>query len=268
MREDMPKVIIDLPREGSFLRNRKSGLRLRGEKLRRVLDTLDEYDSGPSTFPMCMRNRYTGWFGTKRQTDRLNPLERFLKKQVGRNWNAIHSEISRRLDNRTVVNGRHFWTHVEQYVELHCYIADDGFAYVREYSGYKVSGLYVHPTTNILCFQKVSSSVRNPKKGKFFQSLEKYGVGKHNPEDFRVISKGIILERRSGVWFINTYVPYLPDDVVGFKYAVDKVTGKPKSIPIYFKELKYHPAFRLVSTRQMGKKELKRYKTEISGNPF
>jgi hypothetical protein len=98
-----------------------------------------------------------GWHA-KEFSDVLNPLRRYLRKQVGRPWNTIYSEMTRALDKRTVA-GLHIWDHVAHEVETHTYLGADGktvypcprWRWVSEENKMPVSGLFVHPRTGLLC---------------------------------------------------------------------------------------------------------------------
>lgn len=59
----------------------------------------------------------TGWRDNKFK-DKLNPVERWLEKQVGRQWDDIYSEVRQRFDARTTA-GRHIlFDHLLGYVEF------------------------------------------------------------------------------------------------------------------------------------------------------
>jgi len=93
-----------------------------------------------------------GW-DAKEFSDLIGPLRKYLRKQIGRPWNDVYSELSQVLDKRSL-SGRHIWTHVFQEVERYARSVD-GVFYLppRRGSGYlRVSGLFVHPKTGILCW--------------------------------------------------------------------------------------------------------------------
>jgi hypothetical protein len=74
MRSDMHKVIVDRPRFPGRARKGRSA---------REIEDLPAKQG--------MRRPY-GWWG-KEFNDHLQPLRRFLHKQVGRPWNKVDSEI-------------------------------------------------------------------------------------------------------------------------------------------------------------------------------
>jgi len=99
MRKDMAKVVTEGPRRGHGNSSNKWGRRL----------TRDEYsldDHGASRAPIARRRQY-GW-DAKEFSDLLGPLRRYLRKQVGRPWDKVWSEITQSIVRR--FDGRRFGT--------------------------------------------------------------------------------------------------------------------------------------------------------------
>jgi hypothetical protein len=107
MRADMKEVIVDTGRAGGL------------PPTRRPIDVWDEDE--PPVRHERMRNVTEG----KAQRDRLAPLKRFLRGQVGRPWTKVWSEICAEADARTVL-GFHLRTHVRDYVDVRCTVDRDG----------------------------------------------------------------------------------------------------------------------------------------------
>ena len=267
MRHDMWKVITDLPRAGSHTRNRKTHLRLRDDEVNSLLlEDLDDHDLGPRKFSMSPGSKHQDQYDQKSSTDRLNPLRRFLLSQVGSLWNNVHSEMSKHLDNRTMMKGRHFWTHVFMEVRLGCYFGRDGKIYDSKWgSVYEVTGFFVHPSKGTLC-HRPHGPYRVSQKFRFMNRLAKFGfsqfVNSHlrqNEEwqNFRIVSDLLVLEKKSGGWFIHTFAHHEPHDIVG--WTSPHPTTK-SVFPIYFVNRKNHTSLYLKSSRQMGKKDLKKHK--------
>src|SRR5262245_46473977 len=137
MREDMSKVVIERPREGHSLLSSKTRLRVKR------YDPDKEYDDLPKRVSGS-RSKYIRAEQTKHFSDLLGPLLRFLRKNVGRPWNLVYSEMKEFLDDRKVT-GRHVFEHVDTEVETHALIGDDGEVYTWGYGGrlQPVYGLYV-----------------------------------------------------------------------------------------------------------------------------
>src|SRR5438876_11302734 len=122
MRKDMAKVVTEAPRRGHANRSSKWGRRL----------TKDEYaldDHGASRAPFS-RHRQYGW-NAKEFSDSLGPLRGYLRKQVGRPWDKVWSEIATTLDCRWLT-GPHFFAHIRWGGELHGWAGADGR---RHYNG-------------------------------------------------------------------------------------------------------------------------------------
>src|SRR5476649_123720 len=97
MRPDMFKVIVERPR-----------LRSRGPS------ALKARDDDETKVPMG-RGR-----GTKELNENLAPLERFLRRNVGRPWNNVFSEIRAGLSLRSAVQ-KHVRDHLQLMVDLHVF---------------------------------------------------------------------------------------------------------------------------------------------------
>jgi hypothetical protein len=160
MRSDMKKVVVERPRWGSRLRNRKFGA-----KLRYVPD--HDYDEQPKK----ARGFESYEHGGKRFTDVLGPLYRYLDKNVGRPWDKVYSEMCASLDKRKVT-GQHIFDHLKHMVERECHVGDDGKVRYNQYRhGYfgqqpeqEVSGYYVHPRTGLLCLAKRRETYRQERR--------------------------------------------------------------------------------------------------------
>lgn len=106
MREDIAKVICERPRRG--------GKYVRKKSHRRQLNRIDE-DASLKGESMHRRRIY-GW-RAKEFNDFLEPIKGFLKKNAGRPWNKISSELSKLIPKDSTTN-IHVWTHINQYVEI------------------------------------------------------------------------------------------------------------------------------------------------------
>jgi hypothetical protein len=148
MRDDMSKVVTERPRKGHGNKSNKTT----GPRIRRY-DPEREYDE-PTRLPIARFRQY-GW-DAKEFSDLINPLKRYLRTCIGKPWRKVHSELSQKLDRRSV-SGSHIWDHVMREIEVDCFIGDDGLAYsndrrylVGRTSEYPIAGLYVHPKTGLV----------------------------------------------------------------------------------------------------------------------
>src|ERR1043166_2922797 len=63
-------------------------------------------------------------FSRKELNENIEPLRRYLRRQVGRPWNDVYSEISQHLRPTNAVQ-QHVRDHVRWEVELHASVIDD-----------------------------------------------------------------------------------------------------------------------------------------------
>ena len=150
MRSDMQKVIVERPRLlRARWKNRKTALRLTTQQNIDALRNGEDYDSGPSR---ASSRRHEKWLN-----ENLAPLERYLRRQSGRPWDKVYSEIRERIDARSAT-GLHVLQHLEDCIALNTFLKD-GKVFERGRWGWvqEVRGLYVHP---------VSGLMRSPKPGK------------------------------------------------------------------------------------------------------
>jgi len=155
MREDMAKVVTERPRRGHGNPSKKTT----GPRIR-AYDPDRDYDE-PTRLPIARGRQYG--YDCKEFSDRLGPLKRYLRSCIGRPWNKIHSELSQKLDRRSL-SGSHIWDHLRWEIETDCYMGADRLAYPtrRTYglSEVPVHGLYVHPKTGLIREQDLSRKRR------------------------------------------------------------------------------------------------------------
>jgi hypothetical protein len=157
MRDDMAKVVTERPRRGHGNQSKKTT----GLPIRRYDPDVD-YDE-PVRLPVS-RGRQYGW-NAKEFSDLINPLKRYLRSCIGRPWNKVHSELSQKLDRRSI-SGSHIWDHVMREIETDCYIGPDRLAYSnnRRYGGGEgpLVGLYVDPRNLLIREQRPRIRRRSP----------------------------------------------------------------------------------------------------------
>jgi hypothetical protein len=138
----MKKVVVERPRSGSRGRNRKFGARLR------YVEGHD-YEEQPRK-ALGFESYRSAKCAEKEFTDVLNPLERFLRSNLGRPWDKVYSELCAGLDKRKTT-GLHIFQHLKHMVISDCYFGEDGKVYSYGWGGYPVRAFYVHPRTGLLC---------------------------------------------------------------------------------------------------------------------
>jgi hypothetical protein len=251
MRSDMAKVVTEAPRHGHANPSRKWGRRLRK----------DEYeldDHGPMRVSSARRRQYTNW---KDFSDVLGPLRRYLRKQVGRPWDKVWSEITQTLDRRSLT-GQHIFDHISWEVEQHAWVDSDGRVYRKRQWGSiePIRGLYVHPVTRLL---------RHAPEGRFrYQggafldaqaTLRAFGLPASTAEDIRLyrVDGMRVWERRDCGWFIHTY-RRVPEQLIR---VITRSDGS--EMPIYGTA-----RLERIATKQASKKEIRRASRLLSGDPL
>lgn len=152
MRADMYKVIVDRPRSlsRSFSKLRNEYRAAKKFKLDVDGDVCDEF----SRRILPIRSRRVG-YDYKEFNDLLSPLQRYLKKQVGRPWADVWSEICS-VNSADSKMQWHLRCHVLGAVYLNCCYASDGMGAVQVMGAGRHfpigrGALYVDPETSNLC---------------------------------------------------------------------------------------------------------------------
>src|SRR5688572_27314763 len=176
MRNDMAKVVTERPRRGHGSPSKKWGRRLLPSEYE-----LDDHGTGRAPIARC-RQYSSNW---KDFSDLLGPLRRYLRKQVGRPWDKVWSEIAQTLDSRSLT-GLHIFDHIRWEVEQEAWIGEDGRLYHKRRWGsiQLVDGLYIHPVTGLLCCGPESRWVS--RGGAFLRAstaLRRFGIAVGDAED-------------------------------------------------------------------------------------
>lgn len=251
MRQDMAKVVTEAPRGGHANPSKKWGRRL----------TKDEYgldDHGPSRAPISAHRQY-GWHA-KEFSDVLGPLRRYLRKQVGRPWDKVWSEIWQTLDSRSLT-GQHIFDHIRWEVEQDAYIGADGRLYDRGRESHVevMGGLYVHPVTRLLCYKRVPFGFRGGPFLKAQGALRAFGIEASTVAGIRRYRvDGLRLwELRGCGWFIHKY-RHVPERIVRVIVRSDG-----RQVPIYSAA-----HCERASTKQASRKELRDARPLLQQDPL
>lgn len=252
MRKDMAKVVTEAPRRGHANSSRKWGRRLTKDKY--ALD-----DHGASRGPISRRRQY-GW-NAKEFSDVLGPLRRYLRKQVGRPWDKVWSEISQTLDDRSLT-GQHIFDHIRWEVEQDAWIGDDGRLYHKRGWGVieLVTGLYVHPLNRLLCCRPERGwASRGTAFVKAQTALRVFGIVSSTAQDIRRyrVDGLLVWEHRDGCWFIHTY-RYVPAQLVR---VITRSDGR--DVHLYGS-----PHYERAATKQAAKKEIRDAQTLLRRDPL
>ena len=140
MRSDMHKVIVERPRRGGGVGTRPGRRR--------------DYDDLPVREGMRRRHVLAG--SEKALNEHLAPLERYLRKQVGRPWNAVYRDICARIRPDSAVQ-LHVRQHIRDYVEFDVEPGSRGVVYSAVHARFgagrfplRAGTMYVHPRSGLL----------------------------------------------------------------------------------------------------------------------
>lgn len=245
MREDMFKVIVERPRWG-----RKYAAK---SKLR--------YDKVPGRKHATGRRQVLEHRGyTKSLNENLAPLKRYLKKQVGRPWNKVYSEISEHLDASSTVK-QHVRDHLSDFIMIEVTVARDGSFMAGNHWGRPNppelwwAELYVDPNDGLI--KRTEKLCRKLRVPYYRDKLRKdrvrraKGIREHN---LRVLGETRFLVKLKGCWFqVDTdHVPVDRfDRVLHGQDLLEALSGASPDDAL---------TWRIMAKHQLSKKELKREK--------
>jgi hypothetical protein len=155
MRKDMKKVIIDRGRLGTAAKRNRSCNKINIHDL----DENGDYDPQyPSKISPMKEAQFVEGYDTKQQAELMGPVLKYLRKQVGRLWDDVWSEI---CENNKDFMGDHLKRHIQWEVSTKTYMEDGqimcGEIHYPIRDSWGRSQFYVHPETEILCVTKDSS---------------------------------------------------------------------------------------------------------------
>jgi len=142
MRSDFKKLLCE--------RERRLGIGPpppKGEKKKRQADEAQDYEDWAAGGKVSMKKSFYGLSRrTKELNENLTPLLNFLKKNIGRKWDDVYSEIKASCPSEGAVNA-HIYQHLFQFVEKDAVIRN-GIPYTpphrrfSRYGGFKDEELY------------------------------------------------------------------------------------------------------------------------------
>lgn len=210
-----------------------------------------------------MKARYrTGWM-SKQFNENLNPLWGIVRKNVGRKWDDVYSELCEVFDKRSVIN-QHILDHLFQYVETKAFIAADGRLWSPGGWGKPVPlsssryDYYVDPLTGIL------RSTNHPT----YRQGERERVLKRKQEQLktcRVINDTTELHCIENVWYEITFERCVGKNQIRWRDPTTYTKASMYNTTVY--PVKYDVLLKTdvsanrvaVSKRQLSHKEKKKY---------
>jgi hypothetical protein len=149
-------------------------------------------------------------------TDVLNPLKRFLQKNIGRPWDKVYSDLRGGLDVRKVT-GRHVFQHLERMVELNCFEDENRqIQYLDESRQWRrpgVEGFYVHPRTGLLSYAPRTSKAEAQRGSLDRRPVEGFWID--DTRAYRIVN---------GIWYVvNHQIVRVSRKAASFPEAWDAV---------------------------------------------
>lgn len=191
MRPDLNKLLCEHERYGS--KNHYGQIRHR--KIFKD-DRSEEYENLPSRESMTWRYAHDGWDSRKEFGEFLSPLYGFVRKNAGRKWDDVYSELCSVFDMSSVIN-KHILQHLFQMVEVKTYL-DDGVIMYRPYRSASpvldADGpeYYVDPTSGLL----MKNTCALPWKRRY-----RYRWKEKADPNRVIISDTLEYRKRNDVWF-------------------------------------------------------------------
>ena len=256
MRADMSKVIVECYRGGRDRLNR-TVRKDRHLGRSRDLDTLDDL---PGRGPTLPRDGSRKWLG-----EHLQPLLRYLSRQVGRPWDEVYSEIRAHLAPASAVQ-MHVIQHLLQYVERHVRLdGQDAYSFRRSGWGMREGRplcddgrtFYVHPVSGLLCKPRTVWSRRAwraLRDDRHASGLAPYGLDRHVADARVERGGGRLYLKLDAEWYAVETVECVPGDSAWDPVARGPADGKTTKIRavLYGTDRR-----RAVSKRQLSYRELK-----------
>lgn len=195
MRDDFNRVLTEDPRRGSRWKFRE----YRRAKANAIFD--DEFSGGKES--MMKRRRLAGG-ERKNFGDLLGPLEGWVRKQVGKKWNDVYSEVCALFDRRSQIKD-HVHQHIlGDFVERNTKLIDGKVCVLNRWDGWievgttpfgRRRGFYVHPVTGILCTTRKEREPGSAKREQAAKQERLDGV-------FREHDRNTHLYFEDGAWWV------------------------------------------------------------------
>jgi len=213
MRSDMEKVIIDCARHNHRDtykdKTGDNGLRHNRDWVGR--SRLNSWENHPKREKVGTHRT-----GTKGQCDRLNPIIRFLRSRVGKNWDKTYSEIAK-IISRAGTMQQHVWGHIEDFVSYEMenkdgrwLVGGGRYSSIRSFevamSGFHYSNFYVDLRGILREVPHTSRSWKREPRWKTVAAVEHHipgGTGRIDREwpILHLIDKETYLSKWKGAWF-------------------------------------------------------------------
>lgn len=267
MRDDLTKVLCEQPRSRSW--DKYSNYR-NLDKFERQYNDADDGDDGEpfsgvgSGYRESMKYRFG--YDTKSFGEHLSPLYGLVRKNVGRKWDKVYSELKQAFDARSAT-GNHIFQHLYDQLAkpAETYIGEDDKVWVRyNYGNDKpiresYYEFYVDPRNGILKRNLQHKTRRQVERQRVIEKEREQAKVK------RVINTETELHNVNGVWFevkFKTFGGTTKQTKFASTYGKRTYYRTETEYPLTFDVLEKRTVQKArvaVSKRTVSHKELKRY---------
>lgn len=174
MRSDMSRVVIERPRVHGYDDSNERRFELFDHLRQQQGRAYFELDHDLLDQTTSRRSMSRGRWGTKHLTDLLGPLVGYLRKNVGRPWDKVNSDIHEHLKMTSMAQG-HILDHIDHMVEKNVQLIREGkMEWPYDSEGREIyvwndkhrthHGFYVCPKSGLLKLSPIKSYKQQPRK--------------------------------------------------------------------------------------------------------
>ena len=204
-----------------------------------------------------MKHRYAITGRGKEFSENFAPLWGAIRKNVGRPWDKVYSDICKVFDKRSVIN-QHILLHLFDFVETKTYLNENNNVMIRMNYGSDTDlhgggEYYVHPRTGLLCKNKFYRNYKHAQRVRQEQHI------KAQLEVIRKLDDATNLEKLDGVWYECKYEliiggkEYKPQRV---RYGYGASASSSSHTHTYMSQVTTPDSKQLINKRTLSKKEL------------
>lgn len=272
LRQDLNKLLCEHERHGS---HRSYG---EDRRLKPFEDLYkDRYDDDDEPFTgvgnvarESMRARFNWMYNRKEFGENLSPLYGIVRKNVGRRWDKVYSELCEVFDMRSVIN-QHILQHLYRFVEKDVFVGDDGKLWIRsKYGGsnFPLYGsdteYYIDPRDDILKRNHRRKTYRQANRERAIEAERQRAKVLHK------VSETIELHKINDVWFVVEFIVFKGHEYT--KKVVSPRSNQPNRPHVwYYRRTEYPATYDVlqkkvveasrvaISKRTASHKELKKY---------
>jgi len=214
---------------------------------------------GGSSAREPIKKRYDWNWNRKEFGEHLSVLEGIVRKNEGRPWDKVYSEICKVAGDRSSATGSHIFQHLFDYIETKTYVEDDEIFYVvsgrwssgkQEHISHSTCEFYVHPKSGCITRNKHLVSRKVTQAERYKERLAEIA------KTHRRLDKLTDLRKVDGTWFEFKFRDLVKDEpvwnIVPEATRIDQVENFRPYDHYYGGTLR-----RLISKRTLSHKELK-----------